>query len=92
MEGFGLPPLEAMGYGAPVVASRASCIPEVLGDAALYFDPENVDDMAHVIEKVLLDGTLRSRLIDRGHAQVAKYSWQRMAEQTHQVYLDTLSR
>jgi glycosyltransferase involved in cell wall biosynthesis len=48
--------------------------------------------MAHVIEKVLLDGTLRSRLIDRGHAQVAKYSWQRMAEQTHQVYLDTLSR
>ena len=92
MEGFGLPPLEAMGYGAPVVASRASCIPEVLGDAALYFDPENVNDMAHVIEKVLLDGTLRSRLIDRGHAQVAKYSWQRMAEQTHQVYLDTLSR
>jgi glycosyltransferase involved in cell wall biosynthesis len=76
----------------PIVDDFGVGLPEVLGDAALYFDPENVDDMAHVIEKVLLDGTLRSRLIDRGHAQVAKYSWLRMAEQTHQVYLDTLSR
>lgn len=86
MEGFGLPGLEAMTYGAPVVASNATCIPEILGDAALYFDPNNTDDMAQTIGRVLDDPTLRKELIDRGHKQIKKYSWKRMAQQTHDVY------
>lgn len=86
MEGFGLPGLEAMTYGAPVVASNATCIPEILGDAALYFDPNNTDDMAQTIGRVLDDPTLRKELIDRGYRQIKKYSWKRMAQQTHDVY------
>lgn len=92
MEGFGLPGLEAMGYGAPVVSSNATCLPEVYGDAALYFDPKDIDDMAHAIDRVLSDQDLRNQLIEKGHQQRAKYSWQRMAEQTHAVYLSTLGR
>lgn len=90
MEGFGLPPLEAMGQGAPVVASNATCIPEVCSDAAYYFDPLNVDDMAEAIYNVLSDHALRAKLIRRGHKQFAKYSWRRMAEQTHDVYMNVL--
>lgn len=91
MEGFGLPGLEAMGYGAPVISSNATCLPEIYGDAALYFDPTDIDDMSHAIDRVLLDGHLRSRLIERGKLQHAKYSWQRMAEQTHDAYNEALS-
>lgn len=92
MEGFGLPALEAMGYGAPVVSSNATCLPEVYGDAALYFDPLNTDDIIHAIDRILLDGHLRSRLIEKGYIQHAKYSWRRMAEQTHQAYLEVLDQ
>lgn len=90
MEGFGLPPLEAMAYGTPVVSSCTSCMPEILGDAAEYFDPLDVDDMAAAIKKVISDETLRQDLVARGHAQVKKYSWKRMAKQTHAIYLDIL--
>lgn len=85
-EGFGLPPLEAMNYGAPVVSSNASCIPEVLGNAAEYFDPYSVDDMARVIEDVISNETKQKELIKKGKAQVQKYSWERMARQTLEVY------
>jgi len=85
-EGFGLPPLEAMLQGAPVVSSNASCMPEVLGDAAHYFDPYNATDMARAIEDLLTDKTLRENLIQKGKKQVATYSWQRMAKQTLDVY------
>lgn len=85
-EGFGLPPLEAMLNGAPVAASNATCIPEVCGDAARYFDPLNVQAMANAIDEVLTDKNLRAELIKRGAEQVKKYSWQRMAEQTLAVY------
>jgi glycosyltransferase involved in cell wall biosynthesis len=85
-EGFGLPPLEAMLNSAPVASSNASCSPEVNGDAAEYFDPYDVKDMARVIERVMDDEALRAQLIARGHEQVKKYSWQRMAEQTLAVY------
>lgn len=91
-EGFGLPPLEAMRHGAPVVSSNATCLPEVSGDAALYFDPLDVDDMAAKIKTMLSDESLRQEHIVRGHAQAARYSWHRMAEQTLDVYhraLDT---
>ena len=92
MEGFGLPGLEAMVHGAPVAASRATCIPEVLGEAALYFDPTNVDDISDTLQKILNDKQLRSELITRGYAQVKKYSWQRMATQTHAVYMKALGK
>ncbi len=85
-EGFGLPGLEAMIHGAPVVSSNATCLPEVYGDAALYFDPKDIDDMADKISKVLDDETLRVDLIKKGHTQIEKYSWEKMARQTLEVY------
>jgi len=90
MEGFGLPGLEAMISGAPVVSSNATCLPEVHGDAAEYFDPTNIEDMAAAIRRVISNESLRNELIQKGHRQAGKYSWRRMAEQTHQVYLDAL--
>jgi glycosyltransferase involved in cell wall biosynthesis len=85
-EGFGLPGLEAMIHGTPVVSSDATCLPEVYGDAAHYFDPRDVRDMAAKISDVLTDSKLRQDLIKKGTAQAAKYSWQRMAEQTLEIY------
>lgn len=89
-EGFGLPGLEAMATGAPVVSSNATCLPEVQGTAAHYFDPADVDDMARAINDVLTKPALRSRLIADGKKQAAKYSWQRMAEQTLAVYNEAI--
>ena len=86
MEGFGLPGLEAMGYGAPVASSNATCLPEIYGEAAHYFNPNNANDMTQIIDDILVDKTLRDDLIQKGYKQVKKYSWQRMAEQTHNVY------
>ena len=91
MEGFGLPGLEAMAAGAPVISSDATCLPEVYGDAAEYFDPRDTDDMAAAIERVISDDKLRKELIKLGTKQVARYSWKRMAEQTHAVYMKALS-
>jgi glycosyltransferase involved in cell wall biosynthesis len=90
MEGFGLPGLEAMGYGAPVISSNATCLPEVYGDAAHYFNPKDVDDMVRAIDEVLTDKKLRDSLIEKGYKQIKKYSWQRMAEETHHVYKDAM--
>lgn len=91
MEGFGLPALEAMASGAPVVASNATCIPEVCGDAAEYFDPKNIDDMAAAITRVITNPSRRQELITAGAARVAMFSWERMAEQTHTVYEQVLT-
>lgn len=90
-EGFGLPGLEAMVHGAPVVSSNATCLPEVYGEAAHYFDPLDVETMADAINEVLTDKQLRARLIKRGRAQAKKYSWHRTAEQTLAVYARVLS-
>lgn len=89
-EGFGLPGLEAMLHGAPVVASNATCIPEVLGDAAVYFNPLDVDDIAAKIASVISNEARRSKMIAAGKRQAAKYSWERMARQTLEVYNQTL--
>ena len=85
-EGFGLPGLEAMIHGAPVISSNATCLPEIYGNAAQYFDPLNIEDMADSINKVLSDSRLRDYLVERGFKQVEKYSWRRMAEETLKVY------
>lgn len=92
MEGFGLPGLEAMGYGAPVASSNATCLPEVYGDAAHYFDPKDTNDMARAINDILTSKKLRDILIKRGEKQLKKYSWRTMAEQTHKIYLDAINK
>ncbi|MCA9325279.1 glycosyltransferase family 4 protein [Candidatus Saccharibacteria bacterium] len=89
-EGFGLPGLEAMASGAPVASSDATCLPEVLGEAAHYFNPENVEDIVRAVNDILTDKKLRAKLIKRGEQQVKLYSWKRMAEQTLTVYKDVL--
>lgn len=85
-EGFGLPALEAMLHGAPVICAKATSLPEVCGDAALYFDPMSTKDMSVQIDKVLANTGLRTNLIHKGRNQAARYSWRRMAEQTLAVY------
>ncbi len=85
-EGFGLPPLEAMACGTPVIASNKSCMPEILGDAAVYFDPNNTQNMAKTIKEVLTNQKLLSEMSNKGLEQVKKYSWNKMARETLQLY------
>lgn len=89
-EGFGLPGLEAMRHGAPVVSSDATCLPEVYGDAARYFDPLDVQAIADAINEVLTNKELRMQLTSKGHEQAKKYSWSHMAEETLAVYEQVL--
>lgn len=91
-EGFGLPGLEAMSCGAPVFAAKASCLPEVFGDAAHYFDPHNAEDIAQSISIALHDTLERQRLIAAGSARVQDFSWRRMAEATLALYTSTYAR
>lgn len=81
-EGFGLPPLEAMACGVPVVCSHASSLPEVVGDAALVFDPYNVQDMVNAITLVLDNANLRFQLREKGLQQAKQFSWERAARET----------
>ncbi len=90
-EGFGLPPLEAMACGTPVVCSSVSSLPEVVGDAAVRVNPENVFDIARGIREVLLDTALRQRLVARGFEQAKKFSWERTAQEVHRAYLEIAS-
>jgi glycosyltransferase involved in cell wall biosynthesis len=85
-EGFGLPGLEAMVHGCPVISSNATCLPEVYGDAAVYFDPENPEEMAAKIIEVISSEKLRQSLIEKGYVQAKKYSWRRMAQQTLDIF------
>jgi len=89
-EGFGLPPLEAMACGTPVVTSNTSSLPEVVGEAAVQVNPENVFDIARGIRDVLLDEPLRVELIHRGHEQAARFSWERTARQVLEIYREAL--
>lgn len=91
MEGFGLPGLEAMGYGTPVVSSNATCLPEIYGQAAHYFNPLDTSDMAEAIDQVLSDDTIRTRLSKAGYKQIKKYSWKKMANETHAIYMKALA-
>jgi hypothetical protein len=89
-EGFGLIGLEAMATGTPVVSSNLTSLPEVNGDAALYFDPKNPQDIADKLAQVLNDSELKSQLIKKGFIQTAKYSWQNCAQETLKIYLQIL--
>ena len=85
-EGFGLPPLEAMSSGTPVVASAVSSLPEVVGGAAMLVNPENVFDIARGIVEVLTNQELRETLIEKGRKQAAKFSWARTAREVSDLY------
>ncbi|MFA5029555.1 MAG: glycosyltransferase family 1 protein [Patescibacteria group bacterium] len=86
IEGFGLPPLEAQNYGLAVVSSDRSCLPEILGDSAVYFDPENTKEIAEKINSVLTDKDLRQGLIENGTDNLKKYSWRLAAERVYNLY------
>ncbi len=86
IEGFGLPPLEAQAHNLPVVSSDASCLPEVLGDSAIYFKPDNINDMAEKISFGLNDAALRSRLAVAGKRNIQRFSWKKMAEEILDIY------
>ena len=89
-EGFGLPPLEAMACGTPVVASNATSLPEVVGDAGLLVAPREACALAEAIETVLSDSQLRNRMVERGLARASTFTWERTAEETASVYRHVL--
>ena len=89
-EGFHIPGLEAMYEGCPVISSNATCLPEVYGSSALYFDPHSTADLVEKISELLEKPALRSELQKKGLKQVKKFSWQRMAEQTQDIYTKVL--
>ena len=90
-EGFGIPTLEAFTCECPAVISNTSSMPEVGGDAVLYFDPTNSDEMRSQIEKALYDKELRSSLIEKGRERAKFFSWEKIAKQTVEVYENVLN-
>ncbi len=85
-EGFGLPPLEALSCGAPVVVARSSSLPEVVGDNAIFTDPYDYQDMARALEQGLDEGPVRDQLKDRGIQHSKRFSWESMVKDTLEVY------
>jgi glycosyltransferase involved in cell wall biosynthesis len=86
-EGFGLPPLEAMAHGCPVLAGRnAGAVPEVLGEAAAYFDPADVESIRDALEQLLPDRERQARLAGLGRERVSRFSWDRMAQEIGTLY------
>jgi glycosyltransferase involved in cell wall biosynthesis len=90
-EGFGLPALEAMACGTPVIASNTTGLAEAVGDAALTVDPRSAEELADALRRVLGDDALHSRLVAAGHARAAEFSWARTARSTAAVYRDVLA-
>ncbi|MCP4535643.1 MAG: glycosyltransferase family 4 protein [Chloroflexi bacterium] len=91
-EGFGLPVLEAMACGTPVATSSTSSIPEVGGNAALYFDPTDVEEITKVTRRILRDTTLQEKMRAQGLEQAGQFSWERAASETKSVYDAVLKR
>jgi glycosyltransferase involved in cell wall biosynthesis len=85
-EGFGLPPLEAMACGTPVIVSNVSSLPEVVGDAGLIIDPTDANDLTVAIWRLLSDQALREEMIDKGFRRAALFSWERAARETLELY------
>jgi glycosyltransferase involved in cell wall biosynthesis len=89
-EGFCLPMIEAMACGLPTIASNSSCLPEISGGVLEYFDPLSVEEMAHVIQRVLAEPDLQSKLRSRGLVRASEFSWERCARQTFDVFQEVL--
>lgn len=89
-EGFGIPPLEAMSYGCPVVCSNAGSIPEIVEDAGVYFDPSSSDDLRSALERVALSEELQADLRERGYRRVSAFSWDRCAQETARIYAEMI--
>jgi glycosyltransferase involved in cell wall biosynthesis len=87
-EGFGLPPLEAMAAGLPVIAANRSCMPEILGDAALLVDPDNLETICKKAIEILTNSDLRTNLIAKGKKRAANYTWSKTVDQTLSAYED----
>jgi len=85
-EGFGIPLLESMNMGCPIVCSNTSSFLEVANDAALFFDPHNSEDIKDKLEKIFYDKNLRKKLIDNGYSNIKKFSWEKCAQETLNVY------
>jgi len=85
-EGFGIPALEAMTHGVAVVCSRSGALPEVCGDAALYFDPLEVESIGDALQRALSDRSLRDELVRKGRVQAARFSWRQSAQLTMSTY------
>ena len=90
-EGFGLPPLEAMAHGTPVVTSNVSSLPEVVGNAAVLVHPENVFEIMRALHRVLLDQPLREKMKERSYRQAAKFSWEKSVHRIMDVYQEVLN-
>jgi glycosyltransferase involved in cell wall biosynthesis len=91
-EGFGIPPLEAMNYDCPVITTNISSIPEVVGDAGIYIDPDNPEELINAIEDLQRDGSRRENLILKGQAQKQKFSWQKCADEHLEFYNEILGK
>jgi len=89
-EGFGLPPLEAMAHGTPVVTSNVSSLPEVVGNAAVLVHPENVFEIMRALHRVLLDQPLREKMKERSYRQAAKFSWEKSVRRLMESYQEVL--
>ena len=90
-EGFGLPPLEAMAHGTPVLTSNTSSIPEVVGNAAVMVNPENVFEMMRALHRVLLDQALREKMKQRSYEQAEKFSWEKSVRRILKAYHGVVS-
>ncbi|MFH1668274.1 MAG: glycosyltransferase family 1 protein [Candidatus Komeilibacteria bacterium] len=86
LEGFGLPAIEAQSYGTPVLAANNSSLPEVLGNSALYFDPFDINDISHVLVKIIKNTELRDKLVGLGYQNCQQFSWQEMALKVRAIY------
>jgi glycosyltransferase involved in cell wall biosynthesis len=90
-EGFGLPPLEAMASGTPVITSNVSSLPEVVGDAALLIDPHEPEAIADALRRVLTDDALRAELKAKGLVRASQFSWERSIRRVRQIYDEVLA-
>lgn len=90
-EGFGLPGLEAMAHGCPVASSDATCLPEVYADAAVYFDPHDVESIAHIVGGLLDSPATREQLVGLGKQRLTQYSWKTMTRQIHEILRSAVS-